>query len=34
MGRDKNLIGAEQAWLKLMKEVERLIPKLRDLAKS
>ena len=34
MGRDKNLAGAEQAWLKLMKEVERLIPKLRDLAKS
>ncbi|MHC4533794.1 MAG: response regulator [Planctomycetota bacterium] len=34
MGRDKNLADAEQAWLKLMKEVERLIPKLRDLTKS
>lgn len=34
MGRDRNLAGAEQAWLKLMKEVERLIPKLRDLSKS
>jgi PAS domain S-box-containing protein len=34
MGRDKNLAGAEQAWLKLMKEVERLILKLRDLTKS
>jgi HPt (histidine-containing phosphotransfer) domain-containing protein len=34
MGRDKNFVGAEQAWLKLMKEVERLIPKLRDLTKS
>jgi CheY-like chemotaxis protein len=34
MGRDKNLAGAEQAWLKLMKEVERLILKLRYLTKS
>ncbi|TEU00535.1 MAG: response regulator [Anaerolineales bacterium] len=34
MGRDKNLAGAKQAWLKLMKEIDRLIPKLRDLAKS
>ncbi len=34
MGRDRNLAGAEQAWLKLMKEVGLLIPKLRDMAKS
>jgi PAS domain S-box-containing protein len=34
MGRDKNLADAEQAWLKLMKEIEQLIPKLRDIAKS
>jgi PAS domain S-box-containing protein len=34
MGRDKNLVGAEQVWLKLMKEIEQLIPKLRDLTKS
>ena len=34
MGREKNLTGAEQVWLKLMKEIEQLIPKLRDLAKS
>ena len=34
MGRDKNLDGAEQALLKLSKEVEQLITKLRDLTKS
>ncbi len=34
MGRDKNLAGAEQARLKLMKEVEQLITKLRDLTTS
>ncbi|MCP4610287.1 MAG: response regulator [Planctomycetes bacterium] len=34
MGRDKNLADAEQAWLKLTKEVERLILKLRDLTRS
>ena len=34
MGRDKNLAGAEEAWLKLTKEIERFIPRLRDLAKS
>jgi CheY-like chemotaxis protein len=34
MGRDNNLDGAEQALLKLSKEVERLITKLRDLTKS
>ena len=34
MGRDKDFTGAEQALLKLTKEVERLIHKLRDLTKS
>jgi CheY-like chemotaxis protein len=34
MGRDKNLKGAEQARLKLMKEVEQLILKLKALVKS
>jgi HPt (histidine-containing phosphotransfer) domain-containing protein len=34
MGRDKNLAGAEEAWLALVKEVESLLPMLRDLTKS
>jgi CheY-like chemotaxis protein len=34
MGRDNNLVGAEQALLDLNKEVEQLIMKLRDLTKS
>jgi CheY-like chemotaxis protein len=34
MGRDKNLVGAEQALLELNKEVEHLITKLRNLTKS
>jgi len=34
MGRNNNLADADEAWLKLTKEVERLIPRLRDLAKS
>ena len=34
MGRDNNLLGAGQALLKLSKEVEQLITKLRDLTKS
>jgi two-component system sensor histidine kinase/response regulator len=34
MGRNNNLANAEETWLKLTKEVERLIPRLRDLAKS
>lgn len=34
MGRDKNMTGAEKALLKLNKEVEHLIPRLRDMTKS
>ena len=34
MGRDKNLVSAEQTLLKLNKEVEQLITQLRDLTKS
>jgi PAS domain S-box-containing protein len=34
MGRDENLVDAEQAWQVLVKEIERLMPLLTDLAKS
>jgi PAS domain S-box-containing protein len=34
MGRDKNLVGADQALLTLSKQIEQLIPKLRDLMNS
>jgi CheY-like chemotaxis protein len=34
MGRDENLLDAEQAWQELVKEIERLKPLLTDLAKS
>jgi len=34
MGREENLVDAEQAWQVLVKEVERLMPLLTDLAKS
>ncbi len=34
MGRDENLIDAEQAWQVLVKEIERLMPLLNDLVKS
>ena len=34
MGRDKKLVDAEEAWQVLVKEIERLKPLLRDLAKS
>lgn len=34
MGRDENLLDAEEAWQVLVKEIERLMPLLTDLAKS
>jgi CheY-like chemotaxis protein len=34
MGRNENLVDAEQAWQVLVKEIERLMPLLTDLAKS
>ncbi len=34
IGRDKNLAEAEQAWLVLVKEMERLLPMLTDLVES
>jgi PAS domain S-box-containing protein len=33
MGHDKNLVGAEEAWQVLVKEIERLRPLLNDLSK-
>jgi CheY-like chemotaxis protein len=34
IGRDKNLVDAEEAWQVLVEEIERLKPLLRDLVKS
>jgi len=34
MGRDTNMVGAEEAWQVLVKEMERLRPLLNDLSKS
>ncbi len=34
MGRDENLLDADQAWQELVNELERLKPLLTDLAKS
>jgi HPt (histidine-containing phosphotransfer) domain-containing protein len=34
IGADKKLVGAEDAWAALAREVERLMPMLAELAKS